>query len=267
MEADFFDPSTAVGVQRLDEVMAVLDRHGLRATLFVTGQVLEEYPERIIPHADRHEIATHGRAHESLRGRDLASRGKELEDCISLWQDVLGTHPTGFRAPSHWVDASQLALLTQHGFRYDSSVIPRYPLGGRVWRYPGFRGSAPQEPYFADPQNPRRGGEGPLLEIPVTPGPGSVPFSGTWIRMQGRALSSLLGALTDQPFLHFTFHSWDHIPFPGLWGIRSGPGFLKALDRILTALGARFGFVSCDDLLNRAWKERNGEPVDAQPTT
>lgn len=267
VEADFFNPATAIGVQRLDDVMEVLDGHGLRATLFVTGRMLEEYPERILPHAGRHEIATHGQAHEPLQGRDLPSRERELQECVSLWRDVLDAHPTGFRAPSHWFDASQLGLLSEHGFRYDSSVVPGYPLRGRLWRYAGFMGRAPQEPYFADPQDPRRGGDGPILEIPVTPGPGNIPLSGTWIRMQGPTVSSILGALTNRTFLHLTFHSWDHISFPGLWGIRSGPPFLRALDRVLTALESRFGFVSCDELLDRAWGGHTGEPIDGQPAT
>jgi hypothetical protein len=267
VEADFFNPSTAIGVQRLQEVMEVLDGHDVRTTLFVTGDVLNEFPGKILAHADRHEIATHGQAHEPLQGRDVSSRESELEDCISLWRSVLGTHPTGFRAPSHWFDTTQLNLLAKHGFRYDSSVVPRYPLRGRVWKYVGFRGLAPEEPYFADPRDPRKDGDGPILEIPVTPGPGNVPFSGTWIRMQGSTLPSLLGTLTNQTFLHLTFHSWDHVAFPGLWGIRSGPPFLRALDRILTALESRFGFVSCGDVLTRAWRERNGERVDEQPPT
>ncbi len=259
IEADFFNPSTEIGVRRLDEVMEVLDRHGLRTTLFVTGKVLGSYAEAIRGYAVRHEIATHGQEHEPLQGRDIASRRRELEECVSLWQDVLNAHPTGFRAPSHWFDAPQLALLEAQGFRYDSSVVPGYPFGGRLWKYVGFRGPAPSEPYFTDPDHPRRKGAGPILEIPVTPGPAKLPFSGTWIRMQGSVLSSVLAILTKQTFLHLTFHSWDHIPFPGPWGIRSGPSFLRALDRVLTALGSRFEFVSCGDLLRRAWSERDAE--------
>ena len=110
-----------VAVPRL---LRMLDRVKLRTTFFIPGWVAETWPDvaRSVRDAG-HEIGHHGYLHESVRGRDEATEEGYLLRGLEALDRVLGVRPTGYRAPSWDMNFRTPALLTKHGFRYDSALM------------------------------------------------------------------------------------------------------------------------------------------------
>jgi peptidoglycan/xylan/chitin deacetylase (PgdA/CDA1 family) len=105
-------------------LLRVLDRAGVRATIFVPGWVAERWPDVVRAIRDAgHEIAHHGYLHESSRGASRELEAERLLRGLDALERVAGVRPVGYRAPM-WEASSRLpALLAEHGFRYDSSLM------------------------------------------------------------------------------------------------------------------------------------------------
>ena len=125
----------AIGTER---ILALLGRHGIASTWFIPGQTLETYPEicaRI--HAEGHEIAHHGYAHEPP-----ATLTREQEEAVLIRGNeaisrVTGANARGYRSPSWDLSPHTVELLLRHGFVYDSSMmghdhLPYYARKGDV---------------------------------------------------------------------------------------------------------------------------------------
>ncbi len=118
-----------------ERLLDLLDEWGVRGTVFVVGEVVDESPALVREVAARgHEVGLHGATHTPLpevgpdRFREATARATAaLADCT-------GANPAGFRAPifsmvpeSAWAPE----ILTDLGYRYSSSVLPaRNPLFG-----------------------------------------------------------------------------------------------------------------------------------------
>jgi peptidoglycan/xylan/chitin deacetylase (PgdA/CDA1 family) len=144
-----------VGVPRL---LQMLERHELPATFFVPGHTLESFPEpshAIL--AAGHEVAHHSYAHVDPSGQPPDEERADMERALAVL-DRLGVQPLGYRSPSADVSEATLALLEEHGFLYDSSLMaddyrPYRPrIGDRV---------SQQEPLV-------RGREARLWELPMS---------------------------------------------------------------------------------------------------
>ena len=142
--------------RNVDRILALLDKHGTRATFFTLGWVAERYPQlvkRIV--AQGHELASHGYGHE--RASDL-SRVDFLHDvrhAKHLLEDIGGVAVQGYRAPSFSIGEGNLwafDCLREAGYRYSSSI---YPI---------------KHDHYGMPDAPRFAHEvaGGLVEIPVT---------------------------------------------------------------------------------------------------
>ncbi|WP_276260080.1 polysaccharide deacetylase family protein [Haloglomus litoreum] len=159
---DRIEQSTAI-------VLDLLDRHDVRATFFVVGEVAAAYPDlvgRIA--AAGHEIASHGHTHTPLFQLTPREFDDELRRAAAAIGDAAGVEPVGFRAPNFSVTPRTewaFPVLEVNGYRYDSSVFPvRTPMYG-VNR-------AAIEPHPVEPAAPFRAGddtttEGGLVEVPV----------------------------------------------------------------------------------------------------
>jgi len=109
--------TAAVGCSRL---FPLLERHGIRATVFVPGAAAEEYPDLVADVARRgHDIAAHGYAMEEYTGRP------EDEMLLERTHEILGRKtgraPRGWRAPHGHVTSQTLASLAAIGYLYDAS--------------------------------------------------------------------------------------------------------------------------------------------------
>jgi peptidoglycan-N-acetylglucosamine deacetylase len=109
-----------VGVPR---ILAFLERQELSTTFFVPGHTIESFPdetEAIL--SGGHEIAHHSWAHVDPSGQSEAEERADLERGLATLEE-LGVRPEGFRSPSADLSPHTLALLEEHGFRYDSSLM------------------------------------------------------------------------------------------------------------------------------------------------
>ncbi|WP_051342808.1 polysaccharide deacetylase family protein [Pseudonocardia spinosispora] len=109
------------GVPRL---LAVLRRHGLKATFFVPGFTAERYPSVVGAIAeDGHEIAHHSYLHETTRGMSRSAEADMLDRGLLALERVGGIRPIGYRAPNWEVNRHTPELLIERGFEYDSSLM------------------------------------------------------------------------------------------------------------------------------------------------
>jgi peptidoglycan-N-acetylglucosamine deacetylase len=112
------------GAVAVPRILRLLAQRQITATFFVPGHTIETYPDvcRAIAAAG-HEVALHGYAHElnALLGRDQEEG--LLVRSMKLIEDLTGSAPCGYRAPSGDVTDQTLELLIAYGLTYDSSLM------------------------------------------------------------------------------------------------------------------------------------------------
>lgn len=243
---------TLYGVENFHKILEVFDGFGIRATLFINGDVLENYPKQVESWAKQHEIACHGYYHTPLFELSAGDREVQLINFIRLYQKILGGKARGFRAIQHTIDDLQMRLLEKYDFLYDSSVIPRYV---PFRKYVGYRGKAPVEPYHPASDDLKKKGNMKLWEIPNTPLMFGIPLYGTWLRFFEPKFFKILLNIKKPPFLNFAMHSWDTIKYTGPFSRNSGPVFIEFLSNMLETLGKDYDF-KCGERLARAGNDK-----------
>jgi len=119
-----------------EPILELLERHGVHATFFIVGEVIERDPgliQRIVRAG--HEIGCHTHTHLPLWEMTPESFREELRRFRRALTAAAGDVPVrGFRAPTFSIDGSTawaLRVLHEEGFTYDSSIVPiRGPLYG-----------------------------------------------------------------------------------------------------------------------------------------
>jgi len=112
------------GLVGAERIMALLERHGIRATWFVPGHTLDTFPEicrRI--HDGGHEIGHHGYLHEPPATLTREKEEAVLARGIESIRAVTGAVPRGYRSPSWDLSPHSVDLLLRRGFLYDSSMM------------------------------------------------------------------------------------------------------------------------------------------------
>lgn len=110
-----------VGVPR---ILALLERHGIPATFFVPGHTLATFPESVASIvAAGHELGCHGWAHEDLATIPVDVERDVMTRSFAAIGEAAGAAPQGFRAPYWSLSPRTLALATELGFTYDSSLM------------------------------------------------------------------------------------------------------------------------------------------------
>ncbi|OGZ57367.1 MAG: hypothetical protein A3B96_01330 [Candidatus Spechtbacteria bacterium RIFCSPHIGHO2_02_FULL_43_15b] len=194
------------GVAELDKALSLFEKHETPATLFVTGDVILKYPDKVKKWNERYEIASHSYSHEYFSNLSEIEKAGDIDKSLDLYRRILKTDPKGFRAPSHIIDGFTMKYLEKRGFLYDSSVVPHYPL---LKKYRGYSGSAPKAPYNPDYSNIRKFGSMEILEIPVSGQILGIPLAGAWIRKVPMIAYRILFAINKPEFITFSMHSWD----------------------------------------------------------
>ncbi len=110
--------------------LGVLERLGLRITVFIVGQdaVLEKNHAilRRIAVAG-HEIGCHSFHHEPWLQRYSRERlDDELGRATDAIEGATGTRPVGFRGPGYSLSRATLEALVALGYRYDCTTFPTY---------------------------------------------------------------------------------------------------------------------------------------------
>jgi polysaccharide deacetylase family protein (PEP-CTERM system associated) len=190
----------------MDRILALFERHGVRATFFTLGWIAERYPQvvrRIV--AGGHELASHGYGHLRASDQTRAEFANDIRSAKALLEDIGGQAVLGYRAPSFSIGSANLWALDElldAGYRYSSSI---YPIAHDHY-------GMPEAPRFAFYPN----GPDGLLEVPITTvqlmGRNLPAGGGGYFRLLPYALSRWMMAKVNrddrQPSL-FYFHPWE----------------------------------------------------------
>lgn len=99
-------PLMAIGIdcgfagRNTDEILAVLEKHNVKCTFFMTGYFLREFPEeakRI--YAAGHEIANHSNTHKHMKELNSYNQLRQLQIPTEEAEALLGVTPRLFRPP------------------------------------------------------------------------------------------------------------------------------------------------------------------------
>lgn len=193
----------------VDTLLALLDRHGARATFFVLGWIAERHPllVKAIAAAD-HEVASHGWDHRRVTDQSPDQFRESVRRTKGVLEGLVGEPVVGFRAPSFSIVPGRewaLELLIEEGYAYDSSL---FPIARRGYGYPG----AVRDPHLLKTK------AGTLLELP----PATLHRAGINFPAAGGAYFRLLPyALTRAAFRDcarrqvpgtFYVHPWEVDP-------------------------------------------------------
>jgi peptidoglycan/xylan/chitin deacetylase (PgdA/CDA1 family) len=113
------------GVTRgLPRILEILDRHEIKGTFYVPGDTAERHTKAIQAVQDQgHEIGHHGYLHKQSDAIDADEQRAEIEKGLDALRDRLDVTPKGYRSPSWELTPETLALLEEHNFTYDSSLM------------------------------------------------------------------------------------------------------------------------------------------------
>jgi polysaccharide deacetylase family protein (PEP-CTERM system associated) len=192
-----------------DQVLALFEEAGVKATFFTLGWVAARHPALIRRIVDAgHEIASHGWDHRRVHTLDAKSFRSDLAQARAAIEDAAGTGVRGYRAPSFSIDQRTPwahEVLAEEGYAYSSSVAPI------VHDHYGWRGS----PRFA--WHPVEGSA--LIELPVTTfelgGRRFAAGGGGFFRLMPYSLSNwAVGRVNrrDERPAIFYFHPWEVDP-------------------------------------------------------
>lgn len=107
---------------QLPRMLALLDKHGVRATYFAEAWSLAVYPSAVEALTSAgHEVAWHGFQHEVWGGLDEA---RERESFAKSWEAARGqgVEYVGFRPPGGKVNDRTWGLMREHGVEYVSPL-------------------------------------------------------------------------------------------------------------------------------------------------
>ncbi len=238
-------------------MLALFQKHGVKATFFITGFYAEREPadvRRIA--AAGHEIAAHGYEHH-YRGRVPAGAGitagadsnfnlrKDVQKAKEVLEGISGQPVKGFRAPQAQYSQHLLQVLEEAGYDYDSSLHPAY--------LPGYYNHRRQRLQMHMPPGRK------IIEVPVAVMPRSrLPIVWMFMRNLGtwwtqRGVEALLRRGIS-PNLYF--HSWEFTEMrcrqlPGYFTRNTGKKFLRMMEKFITLnKSRRREFVPLGDILN-----------------
>ncbi len=110
-----------------EPLMKLLSKYNVKATFFILGKVIEDYPNIINELiTEGHEIGCHTYSHTELFYSNKETFESEIQKCIELIKPY-GITYSGFRAPYFSIDHRTmwaLDVLKKYNFKYDTSIFP-----------------------------------------------------------------------------------------------------------------------------------------------
>ena len=114
--------------ENLSVTLDLLSEHQTTATFFFLGRIGQTAPHLVRRAADAgHEIGCHSLYHRRITGQTEGEFRAQLGEAKSRLEEACGREVIGFRAPDFSITAESkwaLDVLTESGFRYDSSIVP-----------------------------------------------------------------------------------------------------------------------------------------------
>lgn len=185
--------------EEIPYLLRLFDKLKIKATFFVSGEVVTEYAGIIHNIVERgHEIASHGFKHNVAYDRMSKMEMKEqISKSKNILKEEIGVTPIGFRAPQCRTNDEVCDVLHELNFKYDSSMVR----GFLPTRYNNLY--IPSKPFMKTN----------LLEIPISAIPYlRVPMGLLWINAMGFSTFRLLSErikFTDMIVLYL--HPFDLI--------------------------------------------------------
>lgn len=240
IEPDFGKLNTYNNIKILPNVVRFLDHYNIKATFFVTCDVIEKFPSMIKKLSKKHEIACHGYRHDNLTKMDINTVTEELSKTKKVFDEKLNIDPIGFRTPFFSVNEKILEVLSRTGYKYDSSIVPGFLPG----RYSNLNTEA--KPYYILKN---------LIEIPISR-IGIIPLGTTWLQFFGYTFFNFLFQMhkSEQPVMYSHMNEFSSVkveldPFRRLFYRRRGSKALSEFKKFLKELRNRYEFFSCKDII------------------
>ena len=191
-------PGNCQGIEEgIPYLLHLLDELKIKATFFISGEVVTEYAGIIHNIVERgHEIASHGFKHNVAYDRMSKMEMKEqISKSKKIFADEIGVTPIGFRAPQCRTNDDVYDVLHALNFKYDSSMVR----GFLPTRYNNL--SIPSKPFIKNN----------LLEIPISAIPYlRVPMGLLWINAMGFSTFRLLSERINlYDLIVFYMHPFD----------------------------------------------------------
>jgi polysaccharide deacetylase family protein (PEP-CTERM system associated) len=225
-------------------LLEILQRHGVTATFFFLGEVVERFPAlaRQVATAG-HELGSHGFRHRRVSQMTRREFREDVRRSLRVIEEVTGQPVGGYRAPYFSVKAGvrwPIDILAELGVRYDSSVLP-------IDRPPGLELVCSRAPF----QHANGLWEIPVAtlqvlyfwHLPLASGNGLRLLPPRLVQRWVQRFERDVGAGV------FYLHPWELDPLspvsagPGRWLLRLGRRQLG--DRLAQLLGAmRFGSIA-----------------------
>ncbi len=115
-----------------NKTLDLLDRYGIKATIFVLGEIASLYPDLIKKISNcGHEIACHGWFHTDATELSREEFRKQVTRAKELLETLTGKQVSGYRAPNLVITPWLVDELAEIGFIYDSSVCPSRKFFGK----------------------------------------------------------------------------------------------------------------------------------------
>lgn len=111
-----------------DEYLKILDKYGIKSTLFVVGDLAPRIADRLRPHiAKGHCLALHSYSHIAPMTVSVEQFKENTHRAKERFRELFDIDVVGFRAPCFSMDRERLAVLQELGFQYDSSDLGYEP--------------------------------------------------------------------------------------------------------------------------------------------
>jgi hypothetical protein len=198
------------GKNHLSILKRIVEQYDIKITAFVTGKTLEDNPDIIDSlRSMRAEIEQHSYFHLS----SCDSKINDIAQGIEAHKRLLGTLPTGYRAPKGIINKQELLYLEKRGIKFDSSIFPTvFP--GRFNRL-----CFPTEPFNVEGSN--------IVEMPFATVPNvRIPISLSFMQLLGLKMFQYLFRVFGLPnLIVYDSHTFE-------LGITPSYGELKFIPRL-----------------------------------
>lgn len=102
---------------QIEEILDILDQYHAKATFFVVGEWCDKYPQLVkMIHERGHEVGNHSNHHPDMTKMSKEEIAADIEQAGAKIEQLTGTRPTVFRAPSGAYNDTVLETARELGY-------------------------------------------------------------------------------------------------------------------------------------------------------